>query len=227
MSERPRLLDLFCGAGGAAVGYHRAGFDVVGVAIVPQPHFPFEFVQCDWQEALATIPGAWERAGEEYAIHASPPCQRYSTMTKKWGRSGDHPDLVEPVREALVVVEVPYVIENVVGAPLNSPIMLCGSMFGLGANGGQIRRHRLFETSFQMPVFLPPCRHIGRAIAVYGHAGGSSKRDGLKFGGTNEWREAMGIDWMTGAELAQAIPPAYTEFIGHTLSKALKKGETT
>lgn len=217
-----KMLDLFCGAGGAAAGYHQAGFEVVGVDIAPQPHFPFEFIQCDWEEALATIPGAWERAGEKYVVHASPPCQRYSSMTKKWGRSERHPDLVGAVREALEALEVPFVIENVEGAPLRDPVMLCGSMFDLGANDGQIRRHRLFEVSPRLSVLLPPCSHRGRAIAVYGHAGGSSKRDGLKFGGTDEWRKAMRIGWMTGKELAEAIPPVYTEFIGRKLLEMIR-----
>ena len=97
-----RLLDLFSGAGGAAVGYHRAGFDeIVGVDIKPQPHYPFEFIECDWEEALATIPGLWERDGVEYVIHASPPCQRFSNMTSRWGRNAEHPDLIDAVREAL------------------------------------------------------------------------------------------------------------------------------
>ena len=216
---RPRLLDLFCGAGGVAVGYHRAGFDVVGVDLSPQPHFPFEFIQADWEEPLAFLPGLWEREGIPYAIHASPPCQRYSTMTKKWGREESHPDLVEPVQMALRELAeegMPYVIENVVGAPLDDPVTLCGSMFGLGSQGYQLRRHRIFESNV---FFFPPamCNHAGRALPVYGHAGGRSKRDGISFPGTDAWREGMGIDWMTGKELAESIPPAYTEGIGKQL----------
>lgn len=252
---KPRLLDLFCGAGGAAMGYYRAGFEVVGVDIKPQPHYPFEFVQADWLEVLRYLPGLWERDGVKYAVHASPPCQRYSTMTKKWGRQNNHPDLVEEVREELQALEVPYVIENVEGAPLINFVMLCGSMFGLGAiaeyhcdcggypfeyelgkygcpnccgegkailkNKYQLRRHRLFECSFGM-VFPPAaCCHQGLALPVYGHAGGQSKRDGLKFPGTDAWREGMGVDWMTGNELAEAIPPAYTEYIGKYLIQAV------
>ena len=222
--ERPRLLDLFCGAGGAAMGYARAGFEVVGVDIKPQPHYPFEFIQCDWEEALATLPGLWERDGYTVAVHASPPCQRYSTMTKKWGRSDEHPDLVLPVQQALYEFGEDgalFVIENVEGAPLADPVMLCGSMFGLGSQGYQLRRHRIFESNVW---FFPPamCAHQGQALPVYGHAGGSSKRDGLKFPGTDAWREGMGIDWMTGNELSQAIPPAYTEWIGKHLMAALE-----
>jgi DNA (cytosine-5)-methyltransferase 1 len=250
---KPRLLDLFCGSGGAAMGYYRAGFEVVGVDIKPQPHYPFEFIRCDWEEALVYLPGLWERNHELYAIHASPPCQRYSTMTAKWGRQENHPDLVAPVREQLQEIGVPYVIENVKGAPLINPVMLCGSMFGLGATTDyvcscgtqfpyslgkygcpnclgenkategqayQLRRHRLFESS--VDIFPPAsCNHQGQALPVYGHAGGKSKRDGLQFPGTDVWREGMGIDWMSGKELAEAIPPAFTEYIGKYLMEAI------
>lgn len=148
------------------------------------------------------------------AIHASPPCQRYSTMTARHGkeRVESHPDLVEPTRQLLIESRLPYVIENVPQAPLVDPVTLCGSMFGL-----KVRRHRNFETNFE--VRQPECRHNeqGPVVGVYGHAGGTSKRDGLTFGGVDTWREAMGIDWMVGDELAEAIPPAYTEYIGKAL----------
>lgn len=130
-------------------------------------------------------------------------------MTKRWGREDEHPDLIPPVRELLQRAGVPYVIENVMGAPLVNPVKLCGSQFGL-----KVRRHRLFETSF--PVTQPECDHKsqGRVVGVYGNTGGSSKRDGITFGGVDSWRDAMGIDWMTAAELKEAIPPAYTAYIG-------------
>jgi DNA (cytosine-5)-methyltransferase 1 len=217
---RPILLDLFCGAGGAAMGYHRAGFDVVGVDINPQPHYPFEFIQADWAEPLYILPGMWEREGRPYAIHASPPCQAYSAMTKRWARSDEHPDLIGPVREHLEAIGAPFVIENVVGAPLVNATMLCGSMFGLGAEGYQLRRHRLFEPhGFDL---WPPagCNHEGQALPVYGHPGGSSKRDGLKFPGTSAWKAGMGIDWMTTPELTESIPPAFTEWVGAVLLPA-------
>lgn len=226
-----KLLDLFCGAGGAAMGYHLAGFSVVGVDIKPQPHYPFEFHQADALEYLA------EHGREFDAIHASPPCQAFSAMTNgRWqDRAAKHPDLIEPTRRLLKESCVPFIIENVVGAPLINPAMLCGTMFGLKTKGGsQLRRHRLFETSFPLGL-IPPCQHndgsaigvygggqhpnrrIPATIGVWGNAGGSSARDGLVQFGTQDRRDAMGIHWMTGKELSQAIPPAYTEFIGRQL----------
>jgi len=221
MESGMRLLDLYCGAGGAGMGYHRAGFtEIVGVDIDPQPHYPFTFVQDD---AIAyTI----EHGREFDAVHASPPCQRYCVMTKHTSaakrKAGtrtapDCPDLVAPTRRWISALNIPFVIENVPGSPLSDPILLCGSHFGLG-----VRRHRLFELhGFQL--LQPACEHNlqGRVIGVYGHAGGSSKRDGLSFGGVDTWREAMGIDWMTGKELAESIPPAYTEHIGKHLMEVL------
>jgi DNA (cytosine-5)-methyltransferase 1 len=209
---KPRLLDLFCGAGGAAMGYHSAGFEVVGVDIKPQPRYPFEFHQAD---ALALMRG-WALSLRPcfQAIHASPPCQRYSRQTAQHrSRATDHPDLVEPTRKLLEATGLPWVIENVEGAPLENSVTLCGSMFGLG-----VRRHRLFEANF--PITQPECDHPGQGpiVTVTGNPGGSSKRDGSRrFGNTASWRMAMVIDWMTGKELAQAIPPAYTEHIGRQL----------
>jgi len=228
----PILLDLFCCAGGAAIGYHRAGFDVVGVDIKPQPRYPFEFHQADALEYVS------EHGAEFDAIHASPPCQLYSTMTKGRWKDREHPDLIKPVRDLLVASGKPYVIENVEGAreKLVNPIMLCGTMFGLQTkHGSQLRRHRYFECS-NFFILTPTCQHnngsvIGvygggqnparkrpATIGVWGHAG----RDGLIQFGTQDRRDAMGIDWMSGDELAEAIPPAYTEFIGKNLIESLK-----
>jgi len=204
-----RLVDLFCGAGGVAEGYRRAGItDIVGVDLAPQPHYPFDFVQAD----AMTYP----LEGFDL-IHASPPCQRYSVMTKRWGRGESHPDLIGPTRERLIAAGVPYVIENVVGArrELRDPIMLCGSGFGLA-----VRRHRLFESN--IPLLGRLCQHGKEpALQVNGHPGGSSKRDPkARFGSLAEWRAGMGIDWMTAPELAEAIPPAFTEFIGQQIMRA-------
>ena len=233
---KPRLFDLFCGAGGAAMGYHRAGFEVVGVDIEPQKHYPFEFHQAD----ALTFP----LEGFD-AYHASPPCQHDSVMTRgRWqDRIASHPDLIKPTHDRLVSLGKPYVLENVSGAKekLVNPVMFCGTMFGLQTKAGsQLRRHRYFE----MPWFnalTPTCAHnkyssigvygggqnparkrIPATIGVWGHAGGSSKRDDLIQFGTQDRRDAMGIDWMTSSELSQAIPPAYTEFIGKYLIAELK-----
>lgn len=213
MGARPRLLDLFCGAGGAAAGYVAAGFDVVGVDIAPQPNFPWEFRQADAIDFLAA--GGW--LGFD-AIHASPPCQRYSNMTKRWARNAWHPDLIAPIRDGLQTIGLPYVIENVAGAPLHDAVRLCGSSFGLG-----VRRHRLFEMT-SPPMLVPPCQHSEPAMQVNGHPGGSSRRDPkARFGTVAEWRVAMGISWMSAPELAESIPPAFTEWIGAQLIEQVQR----
>lgn len=220
-----RLLDLFCCAGGAAVGYARAGFEVVGVDFEPQPRYPYEFHQADALEYLA------EHWREFDAIHASPPCQAYSVT--KHTHSREHPDLVGPTRDALIATGLPYVIENVVGAPLIDPLTLCGSEFGLTAldiDGQrlQLRRHRLFESNVWL-MGAGGCYHDS-ALPVGGSYGGSwykrpDERDSARRGGyvpRVEVRGALlGIDWMSQHELAQAIPPAYTEFIGRQVLTSL------
>ena len=213
-----RLLDLFCGAGGAAVGYSRAGFDVVGVDNRPQPRYPFEFWQADALEYLRDVLANWGSVVGVDAIHASPPCQRWSSKTRKPEK---HPDLITPLRPLLEQTGLPWVIENVPDAPLDGPI-LCGSSFGLG-----VRRHRRFETNF--PLLVPGCAHgrqnpqfviydhgryyLSRVVHVYGTGGGK---------GRQYWPEAMGIDWMEANELVESIPPAYTELIGHQLAQHLR-----
>jgi len=221
---RPRLLDLFCGAGGAAVGYHRAGCDVTGVDIAPQPHYPYEFHQAD---ALTFPLDGYD------AVHASPPCQAYSVL-RRANPEAEYEDLIGPTRALLEQIGLPWVIENVPGSPTRHLTVLCGSMFGLGANGRQLRRHRNFETSF--PVLSPPCRHEGEAIGVYGGGpvgrytfeNGAKKdyyhRRGGYQGTADEKAQAMDIDWMNGREINQAIPPAYTEFIGGQLLAAVSVG---
>ena len=202
-----RLLDLFCGAGGAAVGYHQAGFtDIVGIDIVPQPNYPFTFIQADALEPPVRL--------EDFdLIHASPPCQAYAGLASKDGR---HADLIPPTR--LLLKELPHVMENIEGAPLLNAARLCGSVFGLG-----VRRHRKFETSFLLMV--PPCQHHGQKIrGYYGRNYGPAlvsmdaiQRKGRKplFRGTVAEAPAdMGIDWMIWDELREAIPPAYTKYIG-------------
>jgi DNA (cytosine-5)-methyltransferase 1 len=210
------LLDLFCGAGGCSVGYHRAGFDVVGVDLYPQPNYPFEFWQADALDVLAMGGvGPWGVVDFD-AIHASPPCQAHSTLRHR--TRGTYPDLVAQTRDRLAAAGVPYVIENVVGAPLLNPIMLCGTSFGLGTADRELRRHRLFETN--TPIMALGCQHSRPVVGVYGTGGGGQMTRGYK-ALPGEDAEAMGIDWMTRAELAQAIPPAYTEHIGGYLMAAL------
>lgn len=193
-------LDLFCGAGGASEGLFRAGFQVDGVDLSPQPHYPFNFFETD---ALNFSLGDYD------FYWASPPCQRYTQMLNHGLTKRDkHPDLIEPIRQRLIKTGKPYVIENVLGAPIRRDLMLCGEMFGL-----RVMRHRFFECSF--PVVQPyhPQHNKqgarrkeddgGYYLRVYGHETGK-----------REWGEAMGIDWMRSPELAQAIPPAYSEYIG-------------
>ena len=193
------------------MGYHRAGFEVVGVDIAPQPRYPFEFHQAD---ALGFLVQHWQ---EFDAIHASPPCQAYSRTGHLADAQGGRRSvvrLIEPTRDMLAVLGLPYVIENVEGAPLSSPLLLCGSMFGL-----RVRRHRLFES----PVFMfgQECDHIaqGRPVGVlnWGSWGHEIPRGGRMAASLADAQDAMGIDWMRRGELAEAIPPAYTEYIGRQL----------
>jgi DNA (cytosine-5)-methyltransferase 1 len=223
----PRLLDLFCKAGGAAVGYHRAGFDVVGVDIKHQPRFPYPLIVDDALDVLRQLVAGWSigpsmpdgkryRLSDFAAIHASPPCQAYSAASG--AAAAGHPDLVGPTRALLLAAGKPWVIENVVGSPLSFSMLLCGSMFGM-----EVRRHRLFESSHLM-LSPGPCRHGSqkRVLSVTGTGyGGKFKRNGQKPSGVTEAREVMGIDWMTIAELSQAIPPAFTEYVGKQLMEAV------
>ena len=217
-----RLLDLFCGAGGAAMGYYRAGFDeIIGVDMALQPNYPFEFYCAD---ALRFPLNGFNRLFSRFqpdVIHASPPCQAYCALRHLVKK--EYPDLIGVTREALLKWGGIYVIENVPGSPLNSPIQLCGSSFGL-----KVRRHRLFESN--VPLNGLPCQHKkqGRPIDVSGTGGRRINRRADDHGGNtnkprniDEAREAMGIDWMTRYELSQAIPPAYTEYIGRRLLEVL------
>ena len=225
IAQRPRLLDLFCGAGGAAMGYSWAGFEVVGVDIKDQPHYPFTFVRADALEVLAW---PWFNIFESFdLVHASPPCQHYSDATGVSGDRDNHPDLIGPVREALQYLDVPYVIENVEGAPLENPTMICGTQLGLGVGDYRLRRHRLFETSWGFEADGCECYQDGRPI-IDVSGGGPTHAPRLDGGGGRtykgtvaEKRKAMGISWMTGAELVEAIPPAYTALIGNAFPSSL------
>jgi DNA (cytosine-5)-methyltransferase 1 len=214
---RPLLLDLFCGAGGAAMGYYRAGFDVVGVDINPQPHYPFRFVQAD---ALTFKLSPYD------AIHASPPCQRYSDLAHRNGNGHKHPDLIGPIRNVLRAWGGPWVIENVEGAPLLSPVSICGIALGL-----RVIRHRLFESNVPLQGIErrphPLCftrdkrkQHYGRGDEwtwpIHVNGGGNAS--------VAAKLDAMGVNWpMTGREINEAVPPAYTEFIGEQLLAVLNK----
>lgn len=240
----PKLLDLFCGAGGAAMGYHRAGFEVTGIDLNLQKRFPFKFIQTDALDYVAQYGWMYD------AIHASPPCQAHSQITPDKSK---HLDLIPQTRYWLETLGLPYVIENVYGAKmaLREPIMLCGAQFGL-----KVYRHRLFESN----VFLLSYKHFphkdntpraGHGVSEKGFisvtSGGKSlevqykpdarRRNGLRgvsakgfvsiaghISGADYCRWAMGIDWMTAKELAQAIPPAYTEFIGRQLIRYCTNG---
>ena len=237
--SRPKLLDLFCGAGGAAMGYHRAGFEVVGVDIAPQPDYPFEFHQLDatalrqdvlngcWHERsdLTSLPGrSLVCLGRFEAVHASPPCQASTALTKGTNKGRDYPQLIPGTRELLAGTGLPSIIENVQGAAVRRDLTLCGEMFGL-----DVIRHRYFEIS-GFEAAAPDHRpHRGRVrgwrhgayydgpyVAVYGDGGGK--------GSVAEWQAAMGIDWTGDRKaIAEAIPPAYTEHIGRQLIEQIAR----
>lgn len=216
-ARRPRLLDLYSCAGGAAMGYHRAGFDVVGVDIDPQPNYPFEHHVSDALEFAIAHGHAFD------AIHASPPCQSYlnlGAVNRALGRDYQHEDLIEATREVLVFSGKPYVIENVEDAKpkMIDPVRICGTGLRL-----PLRRHRLFESN--VPITGVDCDHgrftekkywtgyrpggkttLSTVVQVYGNGGGRE-----------HWATAMGIDWMTPKEMTEAIPPDYTQIIGEWL----------
>ena len=217
---RPLLLDLFCCAGGAAKGYEEAGFDIFGVDIVPQPNYPFGMIVAD----VMTLPPAF--FDEFDAIHASPPCQAYSDLAARNGNADDWPQLVEPVRDLLQSSGKPYVIENVEGAPLIDYVVLCGTMFP----GLRVLRHRLFEANFR--IVVPPhrphpiCHTLDKRKAHYGKTCEWTDFVSVNGGGNctvAAAHDAMGIDWMTKKEINEAIPPAYTRWIGEQLITEIER----
>jgi DNA (cytosine-5)-methyltransferase 1 len=210
-----RLLDLFCGAGGCTAGYQRAGFWVRGVDLKRQPRYVGEqFVQADALEYLQGLIESGE-IGEFDAVHASPPCQAYSISQHIHANGSSHPDLIAPCRALLMQSGLPWVMENVVGAPLRMPIVLCGLMFSLG-----VLRHRLFESPEMLLAPFHP-QHPAGNLTGAGHGYSTGAQQFVCVAGNNFNRNAgaraMKIEWMTRPELAQAIPPAYTEFIGRQL----------
>jgi DNA (cytosine-5)-methyltransferase 1 len=197
------LLDLFCKAGGCSVGYHRAGFDVVGVDIAPQPRYPYEFHQAD---ALTYPLDGFD------AIHASPPCQDWLRTPLPVAHGTGW--MLPAIRERLEANGgAAWIIENVPGAAMRPDFKLCGCQFGL-----KLRRERWFETNWSGIAMTQPCHHRGPVVSVVGHGTPTWVREKLGFNPTiAHYREAMGIDWMNRDELSQAIPPAYTEYIGGQL----------
>lgn len=226
--RRPRLLDCCCCQGGASMGYHRAGFDVVGVdkalkrlpdgSWVDDPaipaRYPFEFIKADAFDLLADA----KFMAHFDAIHASWPCQAFSISAKYRGTTGRHKDLLTPGREAMQATGLPWVIENVPGSPMRADYLLCGCMFGLPG----LRRERWFETSWHGFAMNLCHDHSEPVVTVAGHGPPSWVREGVSVPVTvTDWKRAMGIDWMTRDGLAQAIPPAYTEFVGARLLEHL------
>lgn len=204
-----RLLDLYCKAGGASTGYHAAGFtEIVGVDIKNQKRYPFEFIKADALEIMKDL----NFLKSFDAIAASPPCQTHSAtkhLRIAQGKSTDKIDLIPQTRAALIASGKPYIIENVPGAPLQNPVMVCGSAFDL-----KVRRHRIFESNIELHGTNCDHKKQGRPVGVYG-----SMRDNIPNGGKTaetieQAREAMGIEYMLWGELVEAIPPAYTEFLG-------------
>ena len=209
----PKVLDLFCGAGGASMGYHKAGFEVTGVDLKHGKRYPFQYLRWDVMQMSV------QELQQYDFIHASPPCQTYSitrNLRIAQGKQSNKLDLIEPVREMLIASGKPYVIENVMGAPLRNAITLCGSAFGL-----KVRRHRLFESN--LSLIGTQCDHKtqGRPVGIYG-----SMKDEIPGGGRtahsmDEAKAAMGIDWMIWSELVEAIPPAYTHYLGKQIKELL------
>lgn len=210
-----KVLDLFCGAGGAGMGYHLAGFDVVGVDINPQPDYPFEFIQDD---ALAVLANSSLIRSMFDAVHASPPCQASSALTKGTNQGRQYQQLIPQTRELLAATGLPTVLENVQGAKIRRDLTLCGEMFSL-----DVIRHRYFEINGFDATQPEHVTHRGRVrgwrhgtyyngpyLAVYGAGGGK--------GSVEEWQAAMDITWTWDRKsIAEAIPPAYSEFVGQQL----------
>jgi DNA (cytosine-5)-methyltransferase 1 len=231
ITDRPRLLDAFCGAGGAARGYQMAGFRVTGVDINPQPRYAGDrFVQADALEVLAGDLTGFD------AIHASPPCHDHSSLRSVSGTDGTG-WLLAATRELLISSDLPYVLENVEGArgQMREPALFCGGAFALGAPsyGGlwrPLKRHRLFESNIFLMTPGCGCSSIEK-LGVYGNGGryanrGNPDRAGYR-GNKQESADALGIAWMTIAEMSQAIPPAYTRHIGEQLADHLAKELTS
>jgi DNA (cytosine-5)-methyltransferase 1 len=218
---KPLLLDLFSCAGGSAMGFHNAGFNVVGVDTEPQTNYPFEFIQGDALAFMRAIISNGMRLPDGRAVdavNASPPCQRWSQMsTCRPGLAESYPDLIEPTRALLVDSGAPYVMENVPRAPLRDPVMLCGHMFGR-----ELYRHRMFESN----VRIPQPMHVAHTKSA-SKAGHWTPGTVMSISGhvhpIAHAREIMEIDWTNRDELGEAVPPYYTEYLGRYVMRAVNK----
>lgn len=203
-----KLLDLYCGVGGASMGYSRAGFDVTGVDLKHGKRYPFKYIRANVLDILADI----EFLNEFDVIHASPPCQTHS-ITKNLriaqGKSTSKIDLIPETRAGLIQSSKPFIIENVMGSPLIDPIMLCGSAFGL-----KVRRHRIFESNIKLTGSVCDHKKQGRPVGVYGSLNDEIPNGGKTAKTISEAKEVMGIEWGIWTELIEAIPPVYTEYLG-------------
>lgn len=203
-----KLLDLYCGVGGASMGYSRAGFDVTGVDLKHGKRYPFKYIRANVLDILADI----EFLNEFDVIHASPPCQTHS-ITKNLriaqGKSTSKIDLIPETRAGLIQSSKPFIIENVMGSPLIDPIMLCGSAFGL-----KVRRHRIFESNIKLTGSVCDHKKQGRPVGVYGSLNDEIPNGGKTAKTISEAKEVMGIEWGIWTELVEAIPPVYTEYLG-------------
>ena len=207
-----KLLDLYCGVGGASVGYARAGFEVTGIDLKHGKRYPYTYIRADVLEIIKDI----DYLRQFDVIHASPPCQTHSItqhLRNAQGKSTSKIDLIPQTRQALIESGVNYIIENVPGSPLIDPVQLCGSSFGL-----KVRRHRLFESN--MPIKGSVCNHKlqGRPIGVYGSLNDEIPKGGKTAATIDEARKAMGMDWAIWTELVEAIPPAFTQYLGEQIN---------
>ena len=210
-----KLLDLFCGAGGASAGYSAAGFEVHGVDLKHGKRYPYTYVRADVLDVLRDK----NYIDQFDVIHASPPCQTHSItqhLRNAQGKTTSKLDLIPQTRAALIESGKPYIIENVPGSPLINPIQLCGSSFGL-----KVRRHRLFESNMALVGSVCDHKSQGRPIGVYGSLNDEIPKGGKTAATIDEARNAMGISWAIWTELVEAIPPAYTKYLGGQLGRWL------
>jgi DNA (cytosine-5)-methyltransferase 1 len=212
-----KLLDLFCGAGGASRGYALAGFEITGIDLKHGKRYPFKYIQGDVLAYLKDLD--FLRSFD--VIHASPPCQTHSItqhLRKAQGKTTSKLDLIPETRAALIASGKPYIIENVVGSPLINPVLLCGSAFSL-----KVRRHRLFESNLDLTGTNCKHKEQGRPIGVYGSMRDEIPKGGKTADSIGQALDAMGITNMIWSELVEAIPPTYTEFLGNQITTLIRR----